>query len=91
MWPELATGILTVIEIGGLVAAAFLLFRSSDASLAEAAAYACFLPLMALSFSFQLVASNPSPNSISPRYSPTASRGPWPIWGDIYWKVLRHK
>jgi len=54
MWPELAALILSVAEMAGLVLAGFLFFRSWETSLAEAAAYALFLPPMALSFSFRL-------------------------------------
>ena len=54
MWLELAVLILSVAEMAGLLLAGFLLFRSWDTSLAEAAAYALFLPLMVLSFSFRL-------------------------------------
>jgi hypothetical protein len=54
MWPEFAVRILSVAEMAGLVLAGFLLFRYGDYSLAEAAAYALFLPLMAFSFCFQI-------------------------------------
>lgn len=54
MWPELAGLILSAAEMAGLVLAGFLFFRSRDNSLAEAAAYALFLPLMALSFSYRI-------------------------------------
>ena len=54
MWPELAVLILSAVEMLGLVLAGFLLFRYWDYSLAEAAAYALFLPLMAFSFLFRI-------------------------------------
>jgi len=54
MWPDFAVPILSVAEMVGLVLAGFLFFRSRDNSMAEAAAYALFLPLMAFSFSFRI-------------------------------------
>jgi len=54
MWPELAVLILSTAEMAGLVLAGFLFFQSRGNSLAEAAAYALFLPLMALSFSYRI-------------------------------------